>query len=35
MTKHSEHYWEEGRNGWTPSNTWQEQEGDIKKPSIS
>ncbi len=25
MTKHSEHYWKEGRNGWTPNNTWQDE----------
>jgi len=25
MTKHNKHYYEQGRNGWTPTNTWQDQ----------
>tara|TARA_R110002167_G_scaffold365483_1_gene590391 strand:+ start:352 stop:783 length:432 start_codon:yes stop_codon:yes gene_type:complete len=25
MTKHNKHYYEEGRNGWTPTNTWQDE----------
>ena len=23
--KHNKYYYEEGRNGWTPNNTWQEE----------
>ena len=25
MTKYNEHYWLRGRNGWTPTNTWQDE----------
>jgi hypothetical protein len=25
MTKHNKHYYNKGRNGWTPSNTWQDE----------
>jgi hypothetical protein len=25
MTKHNEHYWLKGRNGWTPTTTWQDE----------
>jgi len=24
MTKHNKYYYDKGRNGWTPSNTWQD-----------
>ena len=26
MNEHNEHYWLKGRNGWTPTSTWQEEE---------
>ena len=32
MTNHSEHYWEKGRNGWTPNTTWEQQDVETKKP---
>ncbi len=25
MTKHNKYYYEKGRNGWTPTNTWQDE----------
>ena len=25
MTKYNEHYWLRGRNGWTPTTTWQDE----------
>lgn len=25
MTKHNKHYYNKGRNGWTPNNTWQDE----------
>jgi len=25
MTKHNKHYYDKGRNGWTPTTTWQDE----------
>lgn len=25
MTEHNEHYWLKGRNGWTPTTSWQDE----------
>jgi len=25
MTKHNKYYYDKGRNGWTPTNTWQDE----------
>ena len=25
MTEHNKYYYDKGRNGWTPSNTWQDE----------
>jgi len=25
MKKHNKHYYDKGRNGWTPTNTWQDE----------
>jgi hypothetical protein len=25
MTKHNKYYYEKGRNGWTPTTTWQDE----------
>ena len=25
MTKHNKHYYDKGRNGWTATNTWQDE----------
>ena len=25
MTKHNKHYYDKGRNGWTPNTTWQDE----------
>ena len=30
MTKHNKYYHDKGRNGWTPSNTWQDEVVDDK-----
>jgi hypothetical protein len=29
MNKYNEHYWKKGRNGWTPSKTWEEEGTNI------
>lgn len=25
-TEHNKYYWEKGRNGWTPTTTWQDEK---------
>tara|TARA_R100000655_G_scaffold101275_2_gene146282 strand:+ start:10485 stop:10844 length:360 start_codon:yes stop_codon:yes gene_type:complete len=30
MKKHNKYYWEKGRNGWTPNNTWEKKEQSLK-----
>ena len=30
MTKHNKYYHDKGRNGWTPTNTWQDEMAESK-----
>jgi len=31
-SKHNKHYYEKGRNGWTPNSTWQDEVADSRVP---
>jgi len=35
MTEHNEHYWLKGRNGWTPTTSWDEDLPNEKNSNIN
>jgi hypothetical protein len=35
MTEHNEHYWLKGRNGWTPTKSWDENLPNEKNKNIN